>query len=214
MVKRIALLATVVCAGAVAFAACGFPDVDFADTDTESGSPVPSPDGTAGDGQSPGDGGVGDELPPDVDPTGKDKDAATKGDADTKVDASGCTTCDCDHDTFFFRDGGCTGGPGSVYDCDDTDSFINPNQQFVSDFTWPSKVHPVAYDWNCDGKVDKQYLYGVKCGLLTDCSAQGFATNPACGVEADYIFCKDSLVLGLTCTEDIPRRQKRKQGCR
>lgn len=90
---------------------------------------------------------------------------------DTTVDASDCTTCDCDHDGVLRLDAGCAGGPGAAFDCDDTDTYL-PHQGFVTDYKWPSKVH------------------------------------------ADYIYCKDSLILGLACTEDVARREKRVQGCR
>jgi hypothetical protein len=212
MSPRARLLVLLISSAGLAFAACGFPNIDFApEGASEAGTAI-----EGGDGPATGDGGSGDardELPPDVDPNGLNHDAATRGDANTTVDAAGCTTCDCDHDAFLRIDAGCTGGPGSAFDCDDTDTFI-PHNDFVSDFTWPSKVHSIAYDWNCDRKVDKQYRYDVKCGLLADCTAQGFATNPGCGIEADYIHCKDSLILGVACTEDVAKREKRTQGCR
>lgn len=52
------------------------------------------------------------------------------------------------------------------------------------------------------------------CDCDHDGTGQGFATNPGCGLEADCIHCKDSLILGLACTEDVPKREKRTQGCR
>ena len=214
MSPRVAIFGALLATAAVAFAACGFPDVEFApDSVNEAGVPTTldaSDDGSSADGGSKD---AHDELPPDVDPEGAAQDASTKGDADTTVDASGCTTCDCDHDGVFRVDAGCAGGPGAVFDCDDTDTYL-PHQSFVADFTWPSKVHAIPYDWNCDRKVDKQYRYDVKCGVLADCTGQGFSANPGCGIEADYIYCKDSLVLGLACTEDISKREKRTQGCR
>ena len=216
MSARVLIFGSLVSIAAVAFAACTFPEVTFATEASSEAGGGSIPEG-GDERQAVTEGGSSDahdELPPDVDPNGTHADAATRGDADTTVDAAGCTTCDCDHDNFFGRDAGCTGGPGAVYDCDDTDTFIHPNQAFVSDFTWPSKVYPLAYDWNCDGKVDKQYRYDVKCGVLADCTAQGFSTNPGCGIEADYVFCKDSLVLGLACAEDTAKREKRVQGCR
>jgi hypothetical protein len=214
MSPRAFILGLLLAGGGIAFAACGFPDVEFAPEglNEAGGSTLDGSD----DGAASADGGskdAHDELPPDVDPEGTKQDASTKGDADTTVDASGCMTCDCDHDGFLRVDAGCTGGPGAVFDCDDTDTFL-PQQSFVTDFTWPSKVHSIAYDWNCDRKVDKQYRYDVKCGVLADCTAQGFATNPGCGIEADYIYCKDSFILGIACTEDTAKREKRTQGCR
>jgi hypothetical protein len=211
MRRRRALLVSFVASAFAAAGACGFPEVSFqtgADGSTPEGGDAPSQiDKDAAKDAT-------DELPPDVDPNGKNEDASTRGDADTKVDAAGCTTCDCDTDNFFRRDAGCNGGPGAVYDCDDTDTFISPNQSWVTDPVWPSTAHAIPFDWNCSGAVEKQYFYGVRCTLLANCAAEGFSGNPACGEEGDYIFCKDSLILGLACEEDVPKRKRRVQGCK
>jgi hypothetical protein len=160
-------------------AACTFPSVDFAGTDggTDSGN-----DTTSGGGDAAIDA-------PLIE--------ASTHDADTTVDAEGCTSCDCDHDGFFARtaDGGCEGGPDSGYDCDDTDSFINQGRGFVDDFNWTSKVHAIPYDWNCSGAVEKAYPTGLKCayaGILTNCvGGYGFTGDPACGTDGDYFECQD-----------------------
>lgn len=174
-------------------AACTFPDVAFAPPGGAAGE-AGSPDGEGGsqsDGPTGSDGGALD---------GSVIEAATRTDAEAKVDASGCVSCDCDDDSFFARDGGCEGGPGTVYDCDDSDKFIRPNQSFVGDFTWPSTVHSVAYDWNCDGIVEKAYPTGLSCAgtVVTGCTGgQGFmGSGPGCGTSADYFECKS---MGTFC---------------
>ncbi len=167
---------------------CTFPDVEFA-----------APGGAGAEGGSGGEGGGG-EGSADSGAGASDasadtavNEAATRTDADTKVDAAGCTSCDCDGDGYFARGGGCDGGPGAVYDCDDTDSFISPKQKFVSDFTWTSS-YSVVYDWNCSGTVEKDYPSTFTCSGLavaTGCDGrQGFkAPGPGCGQSADYFSC-------------------------
>lgn len=178
---------TIVCAIG---AACTFPDVAFGTADGGGGGGETGPDGMGGGPDGAQDG------PQGVDASTRDSalvEAATRSDADTKIDAAGCQSCDCDNDGYFARDGGCEGGPGAVYDCDDGDKFINPAQGFVADFTWTS-VHPLAYDWNCDGTVQRAYPTNLGCGgtIATGCTGgQGFqGSGPNCGNSADYFECK------------------------
>lgn len=165
-------------------AACTFPDVEFA-----------PPGAGAGETSTGTDGGGGDDASTDSSASADAAiiEAATRTDADTKTDAAGCSSCDCDQDGFFRRGGGCDGGPGAVYDCDDDDKLIKPSQGFVDDFQW-SSGHPIAYDWNCDGHVDRAYATNLKCGgtVLTGCTGgQGFQGNgPGCGSPGDYFECK------------------------
>ena len=172
-------------------AACTFPDVAFAPADGGGGGGEAGPDGNGGGTDSGKDGSQG-----VVDASVIDSalvEAATRSDADTKIDAAGCVSCDCDNDGYFSRDGGCEGGPGAVYDCDDSDKFISPAQGFVAEFTWTS-VHPLAYDWNCDGTVQRAYPTNLSCGgtIITGCTGgQGFqGSGPNCGNSADYFECK------------------------
>src|SRR4051794_17033824 len=128
--QALAGLVLAVSAGLAVVGACGFPDADFfadGDSSTRADSPAGDAPSDAG-GDAPAIG-----ANEDVDPNGKDKDAsAYDPDAGNKIDAAGCTTCDCDGDKFLSQGvAGCTGGPGAVYDCDDTDPFINPAREFV-----------------------------------------------------------------------------------
>jgi hypothetical protein len=177
------LLASLASCGVALVASCTFPDVMFA------------PAGEAGSGSE---GGVGEgsvDSSPGADASSDTAitEAATRPEASTKVDAAGCTSCDCDMDGYFARDGGCDGGPGPVYDCDDTDDFISPKQGFVQDFTWTSS-YSVVYDWNCNGVVERDYPINLKCGgtVLTGCTGgQGYkGAGPNCGNSDDYFECK------------------------
>lgn len=196
-----------------AAAACGFPDVDFA---LEDGAETGTPDGMNADANA-ADGAVDSAPPknPDVDPNGKDKDASSY-DGASKIDAAGCVTCDCDGDEFATRAGACDGGPGAVFDCDDTDRGINPDIDFVDTSAWPSVTPTTTYDWNCDGVVTKQYTYNLNCNLLmlgSDCSKQqGFTTDVGCGQKGTFMTCKQGL-LGLLGCAAGPTEQ-RKQACK
>ena len=191
--RTLFLLASAAVCGLALLVSCTFPDVSF------------SPAGGEGGGGSEGGEGGSDESSTDssaaADATSDTAliEAATRTDASTKVDASGCVTCDCDTDGFYERDGGCEGGPGTVFDCDDTDNFIKPGQTFVDDFRWKS-VHAIPYDWNCSGNVEKAYPSNLKCGgnVVTGCTGgQGFTGDPPCGTAGDYFDCR---LMGAVCT--------------
>lgn len=180
-------------------AACTFPDVEFAPTGGGIGEA-----GADGSEEGSADSSSGADASSDAALI----EAATRTDASENVDAAGCTTCDCDTDGFKERDGGCEGGPGAVYDCDDGDRDIRPTQTFVDDFHWTS-VHPVPFDWNCDGKVDKAYPTNLKCGgtVLTGCTGgQGFKGDPTCGTGEDYFECKG--VNGLCAAAKVDTRNQ------
>jgi|GEM_PF-1581739 len=210
---RRALVVTAVSVAAAA--ACGFPEVSFVADETfpDGGDAAQTGDAAPDTGNVTGEGGA--PTNPDVDPTGKDQDAAVIGDAATKVDASGCTTCDCDNDGYFRRGGACDGGPGNVYDCDDTDKALTPAQTFIADVKWPSN-HTPAYDWNCDGKVIKQLPYNVTCASLSlgaNCaSIQGFTGDPACGTSGTFVTCKQGFLGLLGCADGT--QETRVQACR
>jgi hypothetical protein len=203
MSKRLAFLGITLLTGASAFVACGFPDVSFAPEPT--GAPDAGDEGQTADGQVKRSD-ASNELPPDVDPEGGTKDATTIPEGGQKVDAAvGC--CDCDKDMFKVDSGTCGVPTG---DCDDLNPYVKPSQDFVKSTVWDT-THTPTYDWDCSGTVTKQYPYGVNCGQLANCTAQGFLTDVPCGVEGDYVYCKSALI-GLLCTED--RREKRTQGCK
>lgn len=186
---------------ALAAYACSFPDVTFgpAPGEVEGGSQEVS----AHDG-----GGITDVFAIDgnenVDPSGKDKDAATRGDA-KRIPEGGCGAdpCNCDDDPVDNT--GCQPQGG---DCDDFDPLVYPGQGFVAE---PDP--PRAGDWDCDNVVTKQYAVNVNCGgvSLGSCEAiEGFRGDPPCGTQAEYVFCKKSAVL---CFVDAQRTTTRTQGC-
>jgi hypothetical protein len=140
----------------------------------------------------------------DVDPEGGAQEASTRPDGSTTKDAAGCIdACDCDEDGVRSDNPACD-PVGS--DCNDLDPFI-PHDGFVAD-------KPVGHagDWDCDGKVTKQFPVNVSCGLLSDCAAAGFTSDPACGATGTYVTCKKSLVPLAICEEAA--RDSRAQGCR
>jgi hypothetical protein len=188
--------------------ACGFPDVEFATPSGEGGpdtSKTAQPDGPTG------------PAPPnpDVDPDGGSQDATTAGEAAVPIDASGCVTCDCDHDGFNRLDlaTGCDGGPPGKTDCDDVNAAINPGQKSFLTDPWPNESqHKVVGDWDCSGATTKQFTYDGACGLLSSC-ANGFVGNPGCGETADFITCGPAVPV-VGCAENSRLTAgTRVQGC-
>ena len=210
--RKIAILAVGVVSAAVA---CGFPSVEFAPDGFDGAETGVTGDERPLDEAGGADGGADAALPPDVDPSGKDKDASSY-DGASKVDASGCTSCDCDGDKFLSREAPCTGGPGTVYDCDDSDPGINPNIEYIATSSWPSKTTTKTYDWNCDGEVTKQYAYNINCNALqlgAKCSTiQGFTTDVDCGQTGTFVTCKSGLFGVLGCAPGPT--ENRRQGCK
>lgn len=168
----VAVLSTVVVTAV--FAACtdlsGLSGDDTTDASSQSDTTMSAPDA----------GGVDAEI---ADVTVAD--VTTRDDATATVDASGCTTCDCDNDMSLVRDAGCA---LSNFDCDDLDPLVNPGASFVS-AAW-SSPHVPAGDWNCDGVATKQYAFGKVCPFANNCFGQAFEGNPACGATADFFDCK------------------------
>ncbi|MBX3229836.1 MAG: hypothetical protein KIT84_05835 [Labilithrix sp.] len=218
------MFALVACAAVGAFAACSFPEVVFDD-----GAPEAGPDGRIDDIDAAAtDGGVdatdavsdagdgGRVRPDDVDPEGGTRDAAVRDDASVRLDGgpdgSGCAVaCDCDGDLSLNRS--CELPPDERPDCDDFDPLVYPGQDFVASPWDPQSSHPTPNDWNCDGKVTKQFDYGIKCSL-TDCT-EGFAIDVPCGATGTYNICKPALnVLGLVTLCSVGSTEQRIQGCR
>jgi hypothetical protein len=136
------------------------------------------------------------------------EDAESRDDASSTIDASGCTTCDCDNDSFVRSGPNCDAG-GRGFDCDDLDPLIHPGQTFV-DEPWTSK-HVPAGDWDCNGIVTKLYNYGFMCsGINPSCSPTvAFTGDPACGQLAEYDKCVPS---GINCAP--MKIDLRRQACR
>lgn len=206
--RRGSFLAASVLAGAIAIAsACSFPEPVLFDPAGEGGPSSSGDDANpTRDGSVPMDATLVDSVfaidgNQNVDPTGASQEASVAPDAGL-VDAVGCDPCDCDGDDAASEAGACGGN-----DCNDLDPFI-PHDGFVSS-------RPVGHDgdWNCDGIVTKQLPVNVRCDLLTDCTAQGFRNDPACGATGEYIFCRKVLLTGL-CIEDSAKMEARAQGCK
>ena len=138
------------------------------------------------------DGSTGDSAPDSASFDAAVPDAPIVSDAGAKVDASGCTTCDCDSDGYSdLTKTGCADA-GGVQDCDDTDSRSRPSQGFLVELGEP----PRQGDWNCNGAVEKFYPPNTSCTALSPgapCDATfGFKDNPACGATGMFVTCKST----------------------
>jgi hypothetical protein len=166
-------------------AACTFPD-----------QPEFTPGGTTGEGGGPegstGDADASSDVSNDIQirVDGGDPDALIeKGDGGTKIDITGCTTCDCDGDGFnkHSNDAGCDAGED---DCDDTDTRIRPDRSYNETPEEP----PRNGDWNCKNGVERFYKQGINCGSLgrgAACDALfGFTDTPKCGATGTFVTCK------------------------
>jgi hypothetical protein len=181
---------------AAIFVACGEPyggnDPTVSDEGGADAGNAPLLDGASADG---------------ADPAG---DAATRSDASALVDAAGCPTCDCDNDTY--NRAGCVdaGVDAGRIDCDDLDPLRFPGQGYVE--AVPSLAN--GGDWNCDTQVDRLFAHDVSCGTFAGAacsSAQGFTTNPGCGISGTYVTCQAGLG-GLGC--NVATSQSRVQKCK
>lgn len=125
------------------------------------------------------------------------------------IDAAGCT-CDCDKDGFKPSEAGiaCAVGVG-LGDCDDLDPRAFPDAGFRTDQPTPD----TRGDWNCDGKVVRQYNVNIDCsqynGVPSCGSIEGFLGDPACGQASTYVHCA-----GLTLTCSNGSTESRTQGCK
>ncbi|MBX3207805.1 MAG: hypothetical protein KF764_22350 [Labilithrix sp.] len=185
--------------------ACTFPDVTFGPADdVEAGDgdaePAPASDGALDAPDAP-------EEEVDAGPIlidGSTLDALVVVDAGGKVDASGCTGCDCDGDQYNdLGKAGCETAVGAP-DCDDTDQRSHPNQGFLFDKAEP----PRNGDWDCSGKVEKLWTNEqATCAGLTlglGCAnIFGFTQPVACGEKGTWIRCKKRPgVLTVDCVVD------------
>ena len=185
--------------------ACSFPDVSFAPPgDSRRGTDDGGPDAPRE---------VGGDVSSSLD--AGDPDGTIVKDAGEKIDASGCTTCDCDKDTFNdLLKAGCANA-GGLNDCDDTDTTTRPNQGYNETPPYP----PRNGDWNCKNGVERVYTANVTCPATggAACEAtQGFSDDPACGAAGSYIKCKTTgatpPVLPGNCV--IDSRELRTQACK
>jgi hypothetical protein len=195
---------------AVVVVACAFPDVTFGpQPDVEAGPPDVLSGDSESDSDSDGDTASADgstvgDAEADVLPIlidGSTLDALIVIDGGGKVDATGCTSCDCDDDNYNdLGKQGCAGAGGQP-DCDDKDSRTHPQQGFLFDNAEP----PRNGDWDCSGKVEKLYTNEkTTCAGLTlglGCSdIFGFTGPVACGQKGEWIRCmKRPGLLTLDC---------------
>jgi hypothetical protein len=185
MTPRRSLLAAFA-AGALAsmFAAC-------TDLSGLSGDAVPiSEAGADAAGDAATDANVGSDVQVLVD--GAAPDALLDRDGGVKVDASGCTTCDCDLDGFYaLTKPGCAdaGGPD---DCDDFDSRTRPDRGYNETPEEP----PRNGDWNCSNGVEKFFQSNINCAAAARgpaCDALvGFVNDPKCGATGTFVTCKSA----------------------
>jgi len=117
-------------------------------------------------------------------------------------------TCDFDHDGYLAGADVSTCGGN---DCDDTDAHANPG---VGSFQYWFPLGKMNGDWNCNGKVEKQYPANINCSSLLNVQCdtiQGFTgDDPGCSMLGIFVQCTSALV-GLNCM-DGPAQHVR-QGC-
>jgi hypothetical protein len=230
--RRRLTLASLLCGASALVVACAFPDVtltsdahgsalseagadasaavDGADGATRPSGPRRQLEEPSEDGETPGDEDAGTPLLID----GSSPDALVVVDAGAKVDAAGCTSCDCDGDGYEnLAKAGCSqaGGPS---DCDDADQRTHPSQSYLVAKTAPPRLG----DWDCSGAVDKLWPTDVSCEGLAPlglgCSDHfGFKGAPGCGEKGSWIRCvKRPGLLALDCI--VGEEREETQACR
>jgi hypothetical protein len=94
-----------------------------------------------------------------------------------------------DQDGYIAKNQSCGGD-----DCDDLDKRTNPGvMTWVTDV--PPATQPLRGDWNCDGRVDKQYATNLTCsgnGLIGCAGGSGFLSDPGCGGTGPFGTCESS----------------------
>jgi hypothetical protein len=126
---------------------------------------------------------------------------------DNMVPMMDAPTCDYDHDGYLAGADVSTCGGN---DCDDTDAHANPG---VVSFQYWLPLGKMNGDWNCNGKVDKQYQTKINCSSLVNvqCNTiQGFTDDPGCSMLGNFVQCTSTLI-GVNCM-DGPGQPVR-QGC-
>lgn len=168
--------------------ACTFPDVDITITDGSAGGTTP---GVGGAGGASGGGGS----------TGT---AMTSG-------FGGAALCDDDTDGAWVKSAQCCQTRGEC-DCDDEEPIVKPSQQSYFPDPRPgfTSEEPLAFDYNCDGVIEKEFPEGgcpMPCDL--DSGKRNFLPaepgNYECGAEGRLWSCSGSM-----CANDTTYRL----GCR
>ena len=209
--RRVLVVASVLgLLGCAIGVACTFPTVEFRGGGGEGGT----------DGEGGADGGP-DSTPDSPDDfrvliDGGDPDALIVKDGGMKIDASGCTSCDCDNDGFNVMRAGCQDAGGAI-DCDDTDTRSRPDQGYLFD----KPEAPQFGNWNCTNGVEKLYKTNTICTALSPggaCDAMfGFEDDPACGASGNLVTCKSvgspPLYIGGGCVVGAQNKAT-KQACK
>lgn len=200
-------LAMMLSCGPVLLASCSFPDVEFATGSSEGGGEGGSPEGTTADA-------ISSDVHVLVD--GADPSSLIVQDAGGRIDASGCSSCDCDGDGFNHA--GCDAGPDAgPIDCDDNDTRTKPGQGWLD---VPGEK-PQFGDWNCVSGVEKFYDSNVDCSKVSAGKACdqtfGFSDNPACGANGSLVTCKTSpgtLLPPVAASCGVGGKAPAKQSCK
>jgi hypothetical protein len=193
--------------GLSALPGCGFPDLTYeTGGDAAVGDATAdahAPDDAAGDtptsdAATPRDGPTTGDAAPDV----IEAPDATHDAPETAPDAGPEAGIDCDEDHDGYRALSCDGGN----DCCDTDPNAHPTQAMF----FGSQDKCLSWDYNCDGKVETEFLVNITCSGtgLTGCKGgPGFTSEPACGAMAPYSTCVGSGALACTASSTMMATQ-------
>lgn len=89
-------------------------------------------------------------------------------------------------------------------DCDDTQKDVHPGQQTYFSVAIPGSS---SFDYNCDGKDDKEYDALENCAKSVKCADPGWLTTvPACGQTGNWVQC----VMNKTCMAGTPTARTQK----
>jgi hypothetical protein len=180
---------------------CGFPAISFLPADAggdalEDARPHPLEAAASTDAASKDASSTADAIGDAISDAMSDTSAAAVADADAGVDAftfeagPDAPICDQDQDGFKDDSGACGGN-----DCDDHDPRANPG---VTDFRTDPPTPVTKGDWNCNGRLEKQYNTYVSCPTLQlggSCDAvNGFMDDPPCGTSSMFVQCASALV--------------------
>lgn len=199
--RIVAAAISLAASGVVLLAACGFPSPVLRDDDLDAAA--------SGSGAT--------DAPMATDAsmaTPSTPDARVSTTVSERIDAAGCTSCDCDNDGYPNRQKpGCAdaGPPDAGDDCEDEYPDVHPGQ---TEFT--QEEHPPhGGDRNCDGNVERLYKEtNVKCPSFLDLTCEqtkGYTTDPGCGEKSAYVKCKLGL---LECKVAESEILYPPQGCR
>ncbi len=95
----------------------------------------------------------------------------------------------------------------TVEDCDDSKKDVNPGQKTYFSVAIPGSS---SFDYNCDGKDEKENASLETCAKMAKCIGQGWlASVPACGQTGNWVQCVSG---GKSCVAGPPKAKT--QSCR